>query len=55
MDSNENPVPRQRKGWTPPLTCEDGAARVLHPIRVGLSGKKQLFGVVLKNYVLVAW
>jgi len=40
--------------FRPPLTAEDCAARVLHPIAQGLTGAP-LFGVLLKDFEPVRW
>lgn len=39
----------------PPLDPLDGAMRIIHSIDEVLKGNKQLFGVLLKNYEVVAW
>jgi NAD(P)-dependent dehydrogenase (short-subunit alcohol dehydrogenase family) len=43
--------------FSPPLDCEDGAARVVDPIfsRHHLSASEQLFGVFLKDYNTAFW
>jgi NAD(P)-dependent dehydrogenase (short-subunit alcohol dehydrogenase family) len=39
----------------PPLDSVDGAMRIIHPILETESGNHDLFGKLLKNYVVVAW
>lgn len=44
-----------RNSVAPPLSCADGAARVLHPVFHGLSSGKPLSGVFLRNFVVTSW
>ncbi|KAJ3123067.1 hypothetical protein HK098_002250 [Nowakowskiella sp. JEL0407] len=39
----------------PPLTEEDGAARILDPIFTGLNGDVLLKGVLLKDFKIISW
>ena len=44
------------KGFMVPLNCEDGAARVYHPIFHGLKeGNQPYFSVFLKNFKPHPW
>lgn len=42
------------QGYVPPLDSVDGAARIMHPIILGLQGEF-LVGKLLKNYQVVDW
>jgi NAD(P)-dependent dehydrogenase (short-subunit alcohol dehydrogenase family) len=39
----------------PPLDSVDGAMRIIHPILETESGNEDLFGKLLKNYIVVDW
>ena len=46
----------ERRGFSPPLDCADGAARVLHPLYHGLREDNQpYFAVFLKDYKVHDW
>jgi NAD(P)-dependent dehydrogenase (short-subunit alcohol dehydrogenase family) len=55
--SDMRPLGAGLRAITAPLTAEDGAARVLHPVVVGLSDRANLppFGVLLRNFETDAW
>jgi hypothetical protein len=47
---------RDEKGFVVPLDCQDGAARVLHPIYHGLNkDQKPFFSVFLKDFKVYPW
>lgn len=57
--SPETPEPltqaKQATGFVPPLDAVDAAARILHPIRHGLSEAEAYHGVLLKDYAQAQW
>jgi len=47
---------KQEKGFVVPLDCQDGAARVLHPVYQGVSDENQpFFAVFLKDFKVHPW
>lgn len=42
------------KAVIPPLDCVDGAARILHPIFLGMAGNA-VYGNLFKNYIVAQW
>jgi NAD(P)-dependent dehydrogenase (short-subunit alcohol dehydrogenase family) len=58
--TDENPLPKrmrieERDGFVPPLDIIDGAARVYHPIALGISAGEPLYGMFLKDYRPYPW
>ncbi len=45
------------KGFAVPLDCEDGAARILHPVFEGVNNKEKepYFAVFLKDFHVHPW
>jgi len=53
--SRTRPGPDTEKTIPPPLTLEDGATRVTHPILEGLKTGHYMYGVLLKDFKISSW
>ena len=54
---NQAKFEAERKGFRVPLNCEDGAARILHPIFEGIQNSERIpfFAVFLKDFRVHPW
>jgi len=53
--SRTRPGPDSENTIPPPLSLEDGAARVTHPILEGTKAGNFLYGVLLKDFKISSW